>query len=337
MKISELGEFGLIDLLAGMISKAENKDMPSRRGLVIGIGDDAAAWNPGNSLQLATVDVLVQDVHFTLETTSWEELGWKALAVNLSDIAAMGGTPLYALVSLALPGHIDVENIKEMYRGMLELAGKYGVAVIGGNMSGAPLLVINITVLGNAKDKDMILTRSAAKPGDKVAVTGSLGASAGGLEMLVKKLSFKPEVAEPMRKAFVTPSPRVGEGQLLVSHGVKAGIDISDGLIADLRHICEMSKVGARIDVDKVPVHSSVKTAFPEKAVEMALSGGEDYELLFTAGEEIIKKVKTDVSCPVAVIGEIIAENSGKVTLIDKDGNPVDINKPGWQHFGIEK
>lgn len=332
MKISELGEFGLIDLLAEMINASQGKT-DAERQLILGIGDDAAAWYGNNSIQLATVDALVQDVHFTLETTTWQELGWKALAVNLSDIAAMGGSPRYALVSLALPGQTEVENVTALYRGIIELAQQFGVTIIGGNMSGAPLVVINITVLGSTESRDRLLTRSAAKPGDKVAVTGYPGMAAAGLEMLTKHLSFKPADTDSLKAAFLTPYPRVAEGRLLVEGGVKAAIDISDGLLADLRHICKMSKVGARIDIDRLPIHPAVKTNFGGRAVEFALAGGEDYELLFTAGAAIIDKLRDEIYCPITVIGEVTAEKADQISLVDGKGNPVNLGGAGWEHF----
>jgi len=341
VKISELGEFGLIDLLASMINAATDKDTQAGRQLILGIGDDAAAWQAGDSVQLATVDALVENVHFTLETThstgsgqaTWQELGWKALAVNLSDIAAMGGIPSYALVSLALPGQTEMEQVRALYRGIIELAQQFGVAIIGGNMSSAPLVVINITVLGSAKADKKILTRSAARSGDKVAVTGYLGASAAGLEMLSKHLPFKPEAADALKQAFLKPHPRVAEGQLLVKHGVRAAIDISDGLLSDLGHICRMSKVSARIEIERVPVHPAVKANFGDRALGLALSGGEDYELLFTASAGVIDKAKAAVKCPITVIGEVRAENAGEITLVDGKGQAVNLAESGWEHF----
>jgi thiamine-monophosphate kinase len=341
LKVSELGEFGLIDLLAKMVSATEDKKVAAWRQLIIGIGDDTAAWRGDDSIQLATVDALVQDVHFTLETTTWEELGWKALAVNLSDIAAMGGLPRYALVSLALPGQTEVDDVTAMYHGMLKLAKQFEVTIIGGNMSSAPLVTIHITVLGSADDK-RLLTRSAAKSGEKIAVTGYLGTAAAGLEMLSKGLSLKGKVAGSLRKAFLTPYPRVAEGRLLVEHGVRAAIDISDGLISDLRHICQSSRVGARIEIDRLPILPAIRTNFKDKALGLALGGGEDYELLFTANAAAIEKMKSAVSCPVTVIGEVTADKNHKIILVDSKGKSV---KPrgagftlkaqpeGWQHF----
>ena len=333
MKVSELGEFGLIDLLAKVVNSARDSKAASWQKLLIGIGDDAAAWQGDASIQLATVDSLIQGVHFSLDTASWEELGWKAMAVNLSDIAAMGGVPRYALVSLALPQHTEVEDVVALYRGMIELAQQFGVAIIGGDTDCAPLVIIAVTVIGSHSRSRHMLTRSAAKPGDQVAVTGYLGGAAAGLEMISKQLKFDPEATTCFRNAFLHPYPRVAEGQLLVERGVKTAIDISDGLISDLKQICKASQVGARIDIDRVSIHPLVKANFGDKSLELALSGGEDYELLFTGSAEVIDKVKRAAPCPVTVIGEIISDEVGKITLIDKKGKPFDLAKAGWEHF----
>ena len=332
MKISELGEFGLIDLLAKMVSGSRNKQFASWRNLVVGIGDDTAAWHTGASIQLATVDTLVQDVHFSLSTASWSELGWKALAINLSDIAAMGGVPGYALVSLGLPGNTEVDDVAVLYEGMIELAQRFEVAIVGGNVSRASAVSITITVFGSTRNKHM-LTRSAAMPGDKVAVTGYPGTAAAGLEMLTAKLQFKPEVAACLREAFLRPLPRIAEGQLLIEQGVAAAIDISDGLISDLNHVCKTSRVGARVEVSHLPIHPVVKDNFGDRSLEMALSGGEDYELLFTASDAVIDKVRKAASCPVTVIGEIVADETATVRVVDINGNPFNLRKAGWDHF----
>ncbi|MBU2535238.1 MAG: thiamine-phosphate kinase [Chloroflexota bacterium] len=335
MKVSELGEFGLIDLLAEMISASQNKNAAAYRKLLVGIGDDAAAWKGDSSTQLATTDSLFQDVHFRLSTTPWYELGWKALAVNLSDIAAMGGLPQYALVSLALPPDTEVDDVKAMYQGMIELAQRFEVALIGGDTCRAPLVSITVTVLGSAKDKDgRMLTRSAARPGEKIAVTGALGAAAAGMEMLDKKMQFDAESSRQLRQAFLQPEPRVAEGQQLVELGVKAAIDISDGLISDLKHVCEASRVGARVEMERIPIAPAVSAHFKDRALALAAAGGEDYELLFTASEEKIAKVRTVLSCPVTTIGEIVAEETGNVVIVDAHDAPVDLEKSGWEHFG---
>ena len=333
MKVKELGEFGLIEQLSKIASQVRGKETTPGLQLIVGIGDDAAAWHSDASIELATVDSFIQDVHFALAMAPWNELGWKALAASLSDIAAMGGMPKYALVSLALPGDTEVENVTDLYRGMTQLGQQFDIALVGGDTSSSPLVIINTIVLGSTKGQNThILTRSTAEPGDKIAVTGYLGAAAAGLEMLSKHLMFDPEVSACFRNAFLHPEPRIAEGQLLVEQGVKTAIDISDGLVSDLSHILKASQVSARIEIERVPVHPTVKANFGDREIELALSGGEDYELLFTASPEIISKVSEKASLPVTIIGDIIADKLGEITLTG-DGKPIRLDKSGWEHF----
>jgi len=333
MKVSELGEFGLIELLAKMANAPRDNQMASWRQLLIGIGDDAAAWQGDASIQLATTDSFIQDVHFPSGIASWKELGWKAMAVNLSDIAAMGGLPRYALVSLALPDNTEVDDVTALYTGMLDLAQQFGVAIIGGDISSAPLVAITLTILGTARNRGKhMLTRSTAKPGELVAVTGELGAAAAGLEMLTKRLKFDSQATAFFRGAFLHPYPRIAEGQILIEEGVKTAIDLSDGLISDLNQICKSSQVSARVEIERVPIEPRVKAHFGERALELAVSGGEDYELLFTGRAEVIDRVKRKAACPITVIGEIVAGREG-VILVDRQGNRVNLGKAGWEHF----
>ncbi len=331
MKVSELGEFGLIDLLAERISNSGiNRVSPDQ--LVIGLGDDAAAWRNKASIELATVDTMVQDIHFSLDTISWQELGWKSLAINLSDIAAMGSAPYFALVALGLPEATSIEDVSRLYEGMIDLARQTGTAIVGGNISQSPVVSITVTVLGGSTD-GQILRRDEARPGDTIAVTGYSGSATAGLEMLRKKLKLEPTAEHYLRAAFLHPTPRLDEGQVLVRAGVKAAIDTSDGLLADLRHICEASRVSARVDVQHIPIHPAVTENFGEKARDMALSGGEDYELLFTTETDIVEKVKAEIVCPVTAIGRITEGKPGKISLFDADGSPIKIKDYGWSHF----
>ncbi len=324
MKVSELGEFGLIKLLSEILPQG-GKGLQ----IVVGIGDDAAAWRSNDSTLLATTDTLVQGVHFTSRST-WRELGWKAIAINLSDIAAMGGIPQYALVSLSLPGDTEVDDVTQLYHGLAEAANQFNMAVVGGNISSAPLVVVTITVIGQSQTSG-ILTRSAAVPGDMIAVTGYLGSSGAGLEMLDHNLQFDQETMTFLRDAHLHPQPRVAEGQLLVKKGVRAAIDISDGLVADLGHLCEASGVGATLKVDRVPIHPKVRSAFPRDYIDFALAGGEDYELLFAASERVIDDIRTAADFPISVIGEITREIG--VNLFDEEGRPFTVDKAGWEHF----
>ena len=339
MKVSELGEFGLVDLLGKMVENSQDLRFNSWRQLILGIGDDAAAWYSDSSIQLAHVDSLFQDIHFRFDLTSWHDLGWKSLAVTVSDIAAMGGIPTYALVSLTLLDDNEVDDVTTMYRGMIELAKRYGIAIIGGDTSRAPVVSITVTVLGTTIDRDKanILTRNSARPGDKIAITGYLGSAAAGFRMLSEKLKFDDESTSYLRDAFCKPLPRVSEGLILVRNGVKVGIDVSDGLISDLNHICKASHVSARINADKLPIHLVVKSKFKKEAIDLALSGGEDYELLFAAPDAVMEKVKTALSCPVTVIGEIAEEDRwGKAYIVDSHGKPYHLRKPGWEHFRLK-
>jgi thiamine-monophosphate kinase len=298
----------------------------------VGIGDDAAAWQSDNRVQLATTDTLVQDVHFDLGIISWEELGWKALAVNLSDIAAMGGIPKYALLALALPAHLEVEDVSKFIDSTIRTATQFGVVLVGGNIAVAPNVVITVTIIGSAKSAAMLL-RSTASPGERIAVTGYIGSSAAGLEMLKGKTISHPEASNLLRRAHFMPMPRVQEGQILIEQGVKTAIDISDGLIADLDHICQSSKVGAKIEVQQLPVHPLVMANFPNYQ-ELALYGGEDYELLFAADEATIARAKQAMNCPVTIIGNITeAKSPTRVTVVDSKGNIIPYKKKGWEHF----
>jgi thiamine-monophosphate kinase len=334
MKISELGQFGLIDQVAKLISTARDGQVDSWKNLLDGIGDDCAVWRGEATNLLAKVDCQVEGVHFTLDILSWENLGWKALAVNLSDIAAMGGIPSYALVSLGLPPNTEVENVLSLYKGMLKLAKISGTAIVGGNMSSSRFVFVDVNVIGKTGNpQGKYLSRSTAKQGDLIAVTGWLGTAAAGLEMLRSRLIFRPAVTRCFQRAFARPEPRLAEGRLLVENGVKAGIDISDGLIADLGHICKASRVGAVVNLESLPIKSEVKEAFGSKAFEMALSGGEDYQLLFTGEKEIIESVGRVSSYPVTIIGEITAKNAGRITIIGEEGKRVRPQKTGWDHF----
>ncbi len=333
MKVSELGEFGLIDVLSRMVSEARDPRSPAWQNLLIGIGDDAAAWRcPGAKVQLGKIDALFENVHFTPDTATWREIGWKALSINLSDIAAMGGIPAYALVSLGLRDTTAVEDVKEMYRGMIDLASRFQVAIVGGNISRAGEISVVVSLSGTAREGHL-LTRCAARAGEQIGVTGSVGGATGGLRMLTRKLDFDPESYKTLRRAFQQPWPRVAEAQGLVEAGVKCAIDISDGLVADLKHISEMSEVGARVNVDLVPVNPVVKARFPDQSLSMALGGGEDYELVFTAAPEIMSKVKSSLGCPVTVIGETLGGHPGEVELVDSKGRPYELPVRGWDHF----
>lgn len=332
MRLSEVGEFGLIHLIQEIIKQSSTASDPAWQRLLIGSGDDAAAWQEEGGVVLATTDTLIQGVHFEPDIIAWDELGWKALAVNLSDIAAMGGTPRYAMVSLSCPGDMQTDDVATLVRGMSVLASRFGVALVGGNVASAPLLDITVALYGSASDRT-IMTRSAALVGDLIAVTGNVGGSAGGLAMLKRGLSLDEVTRGELRRCHFNPVPRVAEGAILASHGITTAIDISDGLVADLEHVCEASNVGATVELDRVPVHRLVREHFPDH-MELALYGGEDYELLFAGTQASVDRVRDSVACPVTVIGSIgRSEPRTRVRIVDSQGKLTWQERRGWDHF----
>jgi len=338
MTIRELGEWGLIDWVRERLEEERRRvfHWPSQKGLVLGPGDDSAAFLGGDTTLLCTTDTLVSGVHFGEEYASWREVGWKAIAVNLSDIAAMGGVPKYALVTLGLPSGHEVEKVKELYEGMLDAARPFSVSIIGGDMVSSPVAFATVTLIGEALHNNghpCLLTRSTAKPGDHVAVTGYMGASAAGLKMLTENLKFDADTAYYLREAHFRPRPRVVEGQLLALGGVKTAIDVSDGLLSDLWQICQRSQVGAKVFQEKVPVYSLVKAAFPQDYMALALAGGEDYELLFTGEPDVLQRAKARLKVPCTMIGEIVEDRSGEVIVVDAQGREVESSHKGWDHF----
>jgi thiamine-monophosphate kinase len=331
MKLSQVGEFGLIERLRHRLATTQNA--------VVGIGDDAAVLQPTRGhVLLVTADALVEDTHFRCSWISPDDLGWKSLACNLSDIAAMGGRPTHAVVSLALPPDLQVEFVEAMYRGMRTLAKAHGVGIVGGDLVKSPeALMISITVVGEARPAHVVL-RSGAKVGDAILVTGALGASSAGLALLESGKPV-PRALLPAARAHVRPTPRVQEGQVLGASGrVTSMIDVSDGLAGDLAHICEESRVGARVALERVPVApacTAVTKMIGGDAIAMALSGGEDYELLFTCApkdvERLTRLVKRTTGTAVTEIGHIVAARLG-LRLVLRDGRSRDL-RGGFKQF----
>ena len=286
MRLADIGETGTIDLIARTIA-ARAGAAPQVRGddgfrLVRGIGDDAAVWQSGPGTRVLTTDTMVEGVHFRTDLASWREIGWKALAVNLSDVAAMGCEPKVSVVSLGLDPDLDVETVTELYEGMLDACDVYGGEIVGGDIVNSPAIFVTVAMVGDASAVDApVLDRSAAAVGDVIAVTGTLGDSAGGLQLL---MAGDRDVGEhALARRHLLPSPRIEEGLALRRAGVRAAMDVSDGLIADVGKMCAASGVGAVIDAGRVPAGEELRRAFPDDWTDLALSGGEDYELVFTA------------------------------------------------------
>ena len=329
--IRDVGEFGLIRSLREMVCRWEQPSGGEEFPLLLGIGDDAAAWHTTEATELATTDTLVSGAHFRHDLTSWEDLGWKAMAVNLSDIAAMGGQPLYALVTLGLQPETGVEDVKALYRGMLSACREYRCRIVGGDMVQSPVTFITVAMTGVAREHT--LTRRQAEVGDCIAVTGPLGCAAGGLQALLRDALPDGEPGVHLRMAINRPVPRLDVCQALVRSGIKAAMDVSDGLVDDLSKMCLASGVGAVIHAYRVPVDSFLRDAFPEEYLRFALGGGEDYELLFTGKEEVISNVVDGLAPSASVIGRIVADHPGSVRALDEGGVEISIDLRGWDHF----
>ena len=300
------------------------------------VGDDCAVLPKSDQADLLiTADMLVEDVDFRLGWTTPEFLGHKALAVSLSDIAAMGGRPTFAMLSIGVPERLwNGEFLDTFYTGWHCLAREFGVELVGGDVSRVPdKLVIDSIVLGEA-GRGRAIPRSGAKPGDKIYVSGRLGGAAGGLFLLESGNRHGQEL-NPVEQGLIDrqlrPRPRLDISHAIAKVGASAMIDLSDGLSSDLAHICESSGVGARIFFDRLPIDDRLAPVFDsdDRRLHFALDGGEDFELLFTLDAEKILPVGSgDLTC----IGEITA-NSGKIELI-RDGVASEIKPKGFQHFG---
>ena len=292
----EKGEFELIDWIKGQFRVPDG---------VLGIGDDCAVLPQRDGLEtLVTTDMLVEGVHFLLEDVDPYSLGWKSAAVNLSDIAGMGGKPVGTFLSCALPKTLDDGFLKGFFEGYKALSERFDCPLLGGDTtSSLDKLCINITVLGIC-EAGRSRKRSAAQPGDLICVTGPLGDSAAGLKVILENTASEKEEGI-LRERHYRPVPRIEEGmKLAATPGVNAMMDISDGIGSDLRHILEESGTGARVDVRNLPLSAELRTVCARRGwdpVERALNGGEDYELLFTCRPD------TKVPVPHTVIGEILA------------------------------
>jgi thiamine-monophosphate kinase len=310
-------------------------------GVRVGIGDDCAVLEPrvGASL-LATTDLLVEDVHFRRRWAEPADIGWKSMAVNLSDIAAMGGRPRWAVVALAIPEGTNHEEIEAFYEGALALARTHDVAIVGGDTSASPAgWIVNVTVLGEAATPRL---RSGARAGDVVAVTGSLGRSAAGLAVLERDAAPDGVAAGDLADvtgSHLRPQPRVREGEwLAAAGGVTAMMDVSDGVGIDLPRLLVESRVGASVDVDRLPVDDAtraVAAALDLDPVDWATGGGEDYELLLTCEPAALERLQRGLAetygTRLTAIGGITAGSS--TVHWRSRGRTVTVAR-GFEHFG---
>lgn len=311
-------------------------------GVVLGLGDDAAVLEPTTGHRLLTTDLLVEGVHFELASISPHDLGAKAITVNVSDIAAMGGSPRAALASIALSPEVEASWVMELYGGMRDACAEYAVALVGGDTNRGDLVIVSVTVAGEVAPGRAV-TRGGARPGDAIVVTGSLGAAAGGLAVSRTQAAKTAEVlstpwGRELVDAFERPVARVGEGQLLARCGATAMMDLSDGLAKDLSRLCRASGVGARLELEAVPVSPALRDGGASLGVDataLALGGGEDYELLATLDPGDVEVARRELEerfgVPLASVGSI-TEGAG-VVAIDGDGDESPLEAAGWDHF----
>ncbi|MBM4288399.1 MAG: thiamine-phosphate kinase [Deltaproteobacteria bacterium] len=326
------GERGLIEKLGRVFGQPP-------AAVVCGIGDDTAVIAPGGGDYLLwTIDSLIEGVHFDLTYTPLKSLGRKALAVNLSDIAAMGGQPQYALLALGWPPERPLAGVLELARGMQEIAGEFGVALIGGDTVSSPgVLSLSLTVLGRV-EPEALLRRDGARVGDEIYVTGPLGQAAAGLEILRRGLARPGNEKSSLVQAFLHPRPQVAAGGVLAKNQLaSASIDLSDGVASDLQQICLLSRVGAVVHAANLPIPgpvAEVAALMGREPWDLALRGGEDYQLLFTAPpgqKQVIQRYFRQAGLPEPVcIGEIIPGSGVRLRL---HAGEIDISGTGFDHF----
>lgn len=339
-EISEVGEFGLIDLLT--------KDFPLRNeSSRKGVGDDAAVLSYGDKEVLVTTDLLLEGIHFDLRYVPLKHLGYKAAIVNFSDIYAMMGTPKQIVVSLGVSSRFTVDHIEELYSGIRLACDLYGVDLVGGDTSASVTgLVISVTCIGEGK-KDEIVYRDGAKPTDLICVSGDLGAAYMGLQLLERenRVAAERKTQEPFQPDFagkeyilerqLKPEARKDIVQMLKDKGIHptSMMDVSDGLSSELLHICKASGVGCRVYEDRIPIDyqtACMAEEFNMNMVTAAMNGGEDYELLFTVpltDNENVEKLEG-----VKVIGYITDKDLG-AAMITRDGQEMPIRAQGWNAF----
>ncbi len=339
MLVRDIGEFELIALLESRIRERNRAQIRKLRALGVEveleIGDDAAVWRQSSARVVSTTDTMVEGVHFRTDTTPWGDLGWKAVASNLSDVASMGCRPTLALVTIGLREDVPVRGLQEMYDGMMDACEYAGGAIIGGDVVRSNTFFVTVALEGVCDAETHVLARGAARRGDLVGVTGHLGCSAGGLRLLLNPQAGR-GISDESRTHLVgthnRPMPRVAEGNALRELGARCAMDVSDGLTADLGKLCTASGVSAVVEVERLPADYHLKSAFPSRWLDFALGGGEDYEIIFTADRDTMESAVAQLGERVSVIGRI-EDGDGSVRVLDSDGNEIEVESGGWDHF----
>jgi len=321
--VGEIGEFGLIERFAARLGTPPEGETWT--------GDDAAVLRSPGSTLLYTTDLLIEGIDFDMRYASGADIGWKALAVNVSDIAAMGGRPRHAVVGLGLKADCPLDSADGILDGLLAAASRWGVQLVGGDISSASALVLYVALIGVAEAKP--IRRSGARPGDAICVTGVLGGAAGGLALLrggavVEESARRRLVARQLR-----PEARLEEGRRLAALGATAMIDVSDGLVADLIHLLDASDLGCDVAPEAVPVDPGlIPLRDVLDPVEAALTGGEDFELLFTLAEDTVHRARASLAELGTPITRIGATREGSRRLLGDEALGA-AGEVGWDHL----
>ncbi len=328
--LSEVGEVGIIEAISRIIAASDPN-------VVVGIGDDAAVLQtPADRYVLVTTDIQVAGIHFQPVYATAYDVGWKVMAVNLSDIAAMGGVPRYAVLSLAVLPDLELRWVEDLYRGLEALGRTFGVAIVGGNLARTPgPITVDATVLGEV-EPDLVVRRQGARAGDRLLVSGALGASAAGYTVL--KRGLPRASGDTLVAAHLRPQPRVHEGRVAArSRWVTAMIDLSDGLATDLWRLCEANGLGVRIDGAAVPLDAAacqVAGHIGVDPLDLAMFG-EDYELLIAASpthaEGLVDLLRDEVGTTATIIGEFVNLAEGR--QIKRQAEWLPLRPEGWDHF----
>ncbi|MFI5251869.1 MAG: thiamine-phosphate kinase [Bacteroidota bacterium] len=345
--IAEVGEVGLIERIAKIVT-VRSDDETLQKNLLLGIGDDTAVYRPTpGMLALLTTDSFIEGIHFDLTFTSFQHLGWKAMAANVSDIASMGGNPRYAVITISIPKKVSVEMVEEFYKGAVAACKKYGCIIAGGDTTASiGNIAITVAMTGEAAE-GKILFRKGAQPGDLICVSGHLGASHAGLKILQREKqrfldsaepqSFQPNLA-PYAFALekhLMPKPRIDISTLLVTKvSTHSCIDISDGLASEVHRLCAAGGTGAKIYEHNLPLDSITQTIageFSDHPTDYALYGGEEYELLFTMNDKEFEKLES-LTSDVTIIGRMTGQSEG-IELVRENGEPEALPFSGWDHF----
>ena len=335
--LSDVGEFGLIDRLQQLLMQ----EGVTTDAVSAGIGDDCAAFYPRTGYELlVTCDCMVERSHYLPEWISAFDLGRRAMVMNISDIGAMGGVPLYAAVSLGLRPDTPVAYVETVYRGFLHELNPFGASIIGGNLTKThAAMFIDITLIGEV-EPGISPRRTDAQPGDDILVTGHPGQSAAGLYLLLEREGFSDLSVHPLVQVYNTPAHRAREGRAVALTGcAHAMIDTSDGILGDLGHICQESQVGAELDQKQFPISEALRVAANELGrdpVDLFLHDSDDYELIITCLPENVPQIRDAIrkisDIPVTQIGRLTGQSEG-VWLIQPNGTRRPIMPSGWDHF----